>query len=169
MWWSGKNLIVLQYTFKMFLIYFLSLLKVSSCNLSEGEQRYLHQYVESTPLQCKFMSVHLDLLWFGEWRLLHWRRSSSLNQRQLMAPSRCWTHQVWLWSTGNGVLWCVCRTHHTSSSCPSPWRDSPWRLGCLQLSELRTWTGGICSTSHQQTQRHSTNSFTLSSDTLLDF
>lgn len=36
---------------------FLSYLKVSSCDLSEGQQRYLCQHVESPAVQCKFSSV----------------------------------------------------------------------------------------------------------------
>lgn len=38
------------------IFFYISLLKVSSCNLSEGRQWYFHQYIESTAVQCKFTS-----------------------------------------------------------------------------------------------------------------
>ena len=43
---------------------FLSFFKVSSCNLSEGQQWYLHQHLESPALQCKFTAIQAKyLLW----------------------------------------------------------------------------------------------------------
>lgn len=43
-------------TFWMLRSFFPSVLKVSCCNLSEGQQRYFHQHVESAALQCEFIS-----------------------------------------------------------------------------------------------------------------
>lgn len=42
--------------FWMLRSFFPSVLKVSCCNLGEGQQRYFHQHVESAALQCEFIS-----------------------------------------------------------------------------------------------------------------
>lgn len=43
---------------------------------------------------------------------------------------------------GAKILCVMRRTRPTFSSCRSPWQDSPWRLACLPLWKLTTWTRG---------------------------
>lgn len=47
---------VLFWMLRSFFFFFPSFLKVSRCNLGEGQQRYFHQHVESAALQCEFIS-----------------------------------------------------------------------------------------------------------------
>lgn len=81
---------------------FSSLLKVSSCNLSEGQQWYFHQHIESTALQCKLTSVeskYLFLCCTSELRLLYGRQSCitklyvvSMHQRAQNALQLCYVN-----------------------------------------------------------------------------